>query len=359
VVASEPGVAGDESYFTSMVPNAGGVLLTWFTLDDVPTATYRTRAVGFDGAPRSDIQTHLSFPTMDGVFTGVMSLAGKGCAFAAIADDPQNGCRLLPLDGAGDETGAVVTVGAPGAGCDALGAAPAGFSFVRGPGDGSAGPLDLVTVHADGSPAGSAPLAPAMAAIGARLVLRDESFLLATFAEVDGGGLASDVQRFSANGQPLGPASTLTDNAGAVTYLAETRAGVVAEWMEGGAETPSGQGLFVRTLDGSGQPTAPAVLLAAPGKSPIYGNTIAAAPSGDTLVAWHEVDDGSSFHLYVQALGPDNAPRGAPTALGAYGSLGQLEALVAPNGREAVLVFSGATAADPNGVFVRPLRCVP
>ncbi len=175
---SEPEDVTAESYFTSMVPSAGGALLTWFTLNDMPTVPWRTRGVSFDGTPRSDIRTHLSFPTMGGAYTGVMSLAASGCTFGGLVDDEMSGCRFLPLDQDGAEIRGVATVVPVGSGCSDLGVAGSGFSFLTETSNGGP-PFQLVTVNADGSPSATTMLPAAMANYDGRHVLHDESFLSA------------------------------------------------------------------------------------------------------------------------------------------------------------------------------------
>jgi hypothetical protein len=93
------------------VPSGDGALVSWFTISEASTAAWDTRALNLEGTPRSAIVPHLSFPTMAGVYTDVMSLAvTPQCAFGGLVDDVASGCRFLPLDGDGNEIGPVVSL---------------------------------------------------------------------------------------------------------------------------------------------------------------------------------------------------------------------------------------------------------
>jgi hypothetical protein len=350
---SEPVTTGDMAYLTGMVPSAGGALITWFTLDDAPTSTWRTRAIGFDGTPRSAIGTHLSFPTMGGVYVGAMFLAGTGCAFAGLADDVANGCRFVPLDDDGAGAGPVVTVGSTGAGCVDLGVAPGGYSFVTVGGNGGP-PLDLVTLSAAGTVLATTSLPAPDLGYEGRLVLRDGSFLLTTSEETDGGGEAAAVQHFSAGGEAIAAAVQLTGAAASILPVAQTGAGVMAAWLEGGAS------LVVQPLDEDGHAVGAEVPVAATDHEDLYGFTLAGTPGGDVIVAWFDLDGASSFFdLHVQALGPDGTPRGAPNFLGSFETLGDVDVLVDGGGQDALLVVTGATMEFDYGVLAVPLACAP
>jgi hypothetical protein len=351
--ASEPVTTGDMAYFTSLVPSAGGALITWFTLDDVPTSTWRTRAIGFDGAPRSAIRTHLSFPDMGGVDTEAMSLAGTGCAFAGLADDVANGCRFVPLDEDGAGAGPVVTVESTDMVCGDLGVAPGGYSFVSFASNGGP-PLDLVSLSAAGKILATTSLPAAELAYDGRLVLRDGSFLVSTFEETDGGGNAAAVQHFSPDGAPIAAAAEITSSAESILPMAETSAGVMAAWLGDGTS------LVVRPLDGDGHPVAATVPVAATDQENLYGFALAGTPGGDVIVAWFDLVEATSFFdLHVQALGPDGAPRGAPTGLGTFETLGDAHLLVDEGGQRALLVVTGAEMEFDYGVLAVPLACAP
>jgi hypothetical protein len=345
------------STLTSMVPSAGGALLAWYTLDDMPMATYRTRALGFDATFRASIQTHLSFPTTGGVYTNLMSLTGSGCTFAGLADDPQNGCRFVPLDENGGETGPVATLFPGGTDCADLGLGSAGFTFMKTTGAGAAA-IDLVSVSATGSAASALPIPLAEAAYGGRLVLHDSSFLVASFMETDAGGNAASVQRFSAIGAPLGSAFPLSDTTESLIVMAETGTGVLAAWLGFDPTLPSGLAIFARALDADGQPLGAAGPVSGPGKDRLYGFTMARTPVGDVILAFYELDEADRYHLFVMALGPDAAPRGAPTALGTFEQMGPILALVADDGQRALVAFAGDATAFTYGVQALPLSCM-
>ncbi len=152
----------------------------------------------------------------------------------------------------------------------------------------------------------------------------------------------------------------MTDGTGSVVLLAETKLGVMAAWTGFNVAEPSGEGVFVRTLDMDGQPTAPTIALAAPGAGALYEFTLAASPSGDVIVARSELDEATaSFRVYLIALGPDGTPRGAPTSLGTFEQFTQPRIFVDVDGKRALLVASGAQAEFTHGVMTLPLRCQP
>jgi hypothetical protein len=353
---TEPTIA--MSYLTGVVPSDGGALVTWFTLDDTATATWRTRAIDFDGTARSSIQAHLSFPDMGGVYTGSMSLAGDGCAFAGLTDDVAAGCRFLPLDEDGNETGPAVTVEpSTMVGCASLGKTPDGWSFLTSPGTGPT-PLDLVRVGPTGKAIATTTLPQADLAYGGRSVLRDGSFLLSTFEETDASGNAAAVQHFSADGAPLASAAQITDGAESILPMVQTSAGVMVSWE--GFDPAGGQVVFVRALDTDGHPTAPAVEVEATLTMAMYGSAIAGTPNGDVILMWFDLDEATSFFdLHVIALGPDGAPRGAPTPLGTFEVLGDPFALVDAAGDHALLLLTGAQSEFTSGVLALPITCAP
>jgi hypothetical protein len=355
VVVSPGGSTGQMAYFTSVVPSGDGVLATWFTLTgENDSATWVTRRLGFDGMPLEPARNHLAFSTDGGVYTNVMSLAGNGCAFGGVVDDPANGCRFLPLDGDGSETGPAVSPTTDV--CWDLGAAAAGsFSMITGS-SGEDSPVQLLTVDTTGKPGATATLLPSMSAgLSPRLVLRDGSFLLSTFLEVDSGALAIDMRHFAADGTLLAGPFPISDTAYSIVYMAETSGGVLAAWQ---GDANDKETVFTAALDHDGKLRAPPAPVVASENDALYGFALASTPGGDALVAWQSLVNGSMFNLQVQALAPDGSPRGAPTNIGTYDALGTIRPVVSADGARAVLLF---TAEEPNvtdGMRAVPLVCV-
>jgi hypothetical protein len=357
VTVSPGGTIEQMAYFTSVVPSGDGVLATWFTLTGEASATWVTQRLGFDGVPLGPARNHLSFSTDGGVFTDVMSLAGNGCAFAGVVDDPQNGCRFLPLDGDGSETGPVVSPTAPTShACWDLGASTAGgFSMLTATGS-ETSPVQLLSVDATGKAGASATLLPDMSVgLSPRLVLRDGSFLLSTFAEVDSGALATDMRHFAADGTLLAGPFQISDTAYSIVYMAETASGVLAAWQGDANEMES---VIVAALDHDGKLLAPPAPVVASENDALYGFAIGATPGGDAIVAWQALVNGSMFNLQVQALAPDGTPRGGPTNIGTYDALGTIRPVVSADGTKAVLLFSGEQGSVPDGMRAVPLFCV-
>ena len=357
VIVSGPGTPSQMSYFTSVVPSGDGVLASWFTLTSASQSTWVTRRIGFDGTPLGPARNHLSFGTSGGIYTDVMSLAGNGCAFGGLVDDAVNGCRFLPLDGDGNETGPATMAPAlngPAIGaCFDLGASTNGkFSMLSGP-----TMTDPRVWLWDNLPAagGAALLPPGFGGLSPRLVFPDESFLLSTFLETDAGGLATSISHFALGGfSQVGPFS-LTDTAYSVLYMAPTADGVLAAW-QGHADEQ--EAVIVDALDHDGRPTATPVPVVASESEALYGFAIGSPPGGgDAIVAWQSLVNGSMFHLQVQALGPDGMPRGAPTSIGTYDSLGTIRIVVSADGTRAVLLFTAEAENVPDGMRAVPLVC--
>ncbi len=355
VVVSPGGTPGQVAYFTSVVPSGDGVLATWFTLTgDDESATWVTRRLGFDGMPLGPARDHLAFSTDGGTYTNVMSLAGSGCAFGGVVDYPLNGCRFLPLDGDGRETGAVVSPTADV--CFDLGAsASGGFSMLTGA-TGVNSPVQLLTVDALGQPGATATLLPSMIpGLSPRLVLRDGTFLLSTFLEVDSGALAIDMRHFAADGTLLAGPFPISDTAYSIVYMAETASGVLASWQGAANDEET---VFTAALDHDGKLLAPPAPVVASEHDALYGFALAGTPGGDALVAWQSLVNGSMFDLRIQALAPDGTPRGAPTNVGTYDSLGTIRPVVSADGARAVLLFTGEEESVPDGMRAVPLFCV-
>ena len=226
VSETEPADAND--YLMSMIPSAGGALLGWVALGDAPTSTWRTLALGFDAAPRSPIETHLSFPTSDGPAS--ISLAASGGSFAALLGEGatgNGGCQFLPLDEDGMEAGPAVSVDGWSEACAELAPTPDGFSFIASL-YGNAGYFDLLNLDAKGSVLSRTPLPPPSGSPeDGWLALHDRSFLLAT---TDANGVATSVQRFSPGGAPLAAAAEITAGGSYVMPMVETSAGVLSAW---------------------------------------------------------------------------------------------------------------------------------
>ena len=355
VVSASP-AAGQGSYLTSAVPAGDGVLVTWFELTAASQSTWVTRRLGFDGVPDAPARDHLSFATTGGIYTDVMSLAGNGCAFAGVVDDDANGCRFLPLDGDGNETGAVVSPSMDV--CFDLGAAaPGGFSMITASSSSESSPVQLLTVDPAGHPGLTATLLPSMSAgLSPRLLLRDGSFLLSTFTEVDSGALATDMRHFAPDGTLLAGPFTLSDTAYSILYMTETSAGVLAAYQGDANEKES---VIVLPLDHDGRPTAAPVPVVASEYPALYGEAIGSAPGGDALVAWQSLQPDSTFKLEVQALAPDGTPRGAPTTIGTYDTIGTIRIVESVDGTRGVLLFMAAEPSLPDGMRAVPLFCVP
>lgn len=359
-IVSGPTVPGGGVYFTSIVPSGDGALISWFTIGEPKTASWDTRALGLDGTPRSDIVSHLSFPTMGGVYTDIMSLAvTPQCAFGGLVDDVASGCRFLPLDGNGNEIGPVVMLpdGTSG-GCGDLGPSPDGFSYLHEAATNS-GTIDLVTIGTDGSPRGRAVLG-SLPGFGSRLVLHDETFLLASFFENDGSGdLTYEVADYDAHGMQLTPGATVASNGGSILLLAETGRGVLSSYLGFDPATKGGQAMYVVPLSSGGAPTAASQPLGVTGAlGPIYGFSLDASPSGDAVMTWNELDDATDHYpFFLMELDAAGQPRGAPTALGVYEGLANVHVLVAADGERALLVYSGSRMGGDGGVHTLPLAC--
>jgi hypothetical protein len=355
VTVSPGGTIEQMAYFTSVVPSGDGVLATWFTLTgDSEGATWVTQRLGFDGMPLGPVRHHLAFSTDGGIYTDVMSLAGNGCAFGGVVDYPLNGCRFLPLDGDGRETGPAVSPTADV--CFDLGASSSGgFSMITGSSS-EASPVQLLTVDATGKAGATATLLPSMSAgLSPRLVLRDESFLLSTFLEVDSGALAIDMRHFAADGTLLAGPFAISNTAYSIVYMAETAGGVLAAWQGDANEKET---VFVAALDHDGRLLAMPAPVVASENDALYGFALGGAPGGDALVAWQSLVNGSMFNLQVQALAPDGSPRGGPTNIGTYDALGTIRPVVSADGTRAVLLFTAEEPNVPDGMRAVPLSCV-
>jgi hypothetical protein len=359
-VVYRPTMPGGGVYLTALVPSGEGALISWFSISEPTMESWDTRALNMDGTPRSAIVSHLSFPTMGGVYTDVMSLAVTSpCAFGGLVDDAASGCRFLPLDGDGNEIGPVVTLpdGMSG-GCGYLGAAPDGFSYLQeSPTNG--GPIDLVTIGTDGSFRARAKLG-AFPGFGPRLVLHDGTFLLSAFFENDSGGdLTYEVADFDAHGMELAPGTTIADNGGSILLLAETSGGVLSSYLGFDRATKAGQAMYVVPLTSGGTPAAGPVPLEVTGAvGPIYGFSLDASPSGDALLTWNNLDEATNrYQFFMMELDAQGTPRGAPTALGTYELVANVFILVGADGERALLVYAGAPVGGMGGVHTLPLAC--
>jgi hypothetical protein len=344
---SEPEALNTVAVFTSMAPIAEGALLTWYPETAASLSTpWMTRAVGFDGAPRSSITMYPSFSLELSNEDLVPSLAANGCTFAGVVGEKLDGCRLLRLDQDGAELDTPTSVTSKGL-CANLAPSGKGFSFLSFP-DTIDPPFELVTVDATGNVDASVQL-PGLGGYGGRYVLRDQSFLA-----VNGGDLSPRLRHFARDGTPLAAAVDVTSATHASVSLAETKSGVLAAWED------SDQTILVQLLDEDGHPTAPAISLAASGVGRPNYLTVAPAPNGDVVLAWFELDAPTkSFRLFVMALGPDATPRGAPTFLGTFDQVSPPQVLVEPTGARALLVFSGSPDQPTRVVSTVPLACSP
>lgn len=361
VVVSGSGTPSQMSYFTSVVPSGDGALASWFTLTGASQSTWVTQRIGFDGTPQGPARNHLSFDTSGGVDTDVMSLAGNGCAFGGLVDDTVNGCRFVPLDGDGNETGPVQDLslnGNPIGACfDLEPQIKGGFSMLSGPTSMVYPSILLWGIEVGGGGVGlGVPLLSSAPGLSPRLVLPNDSFLLSTFLETDAGGLATTMTRYAPSGFILGGPFTLTDTAYSILYMAPTASGVLAAWQGDANEMET---VIVDALDQDGRPTAAPVPVVASESEALYGFAIASPPGGgDAIVAWQSLVNGSMFHLQVQALAPDGTPRGAPTSIGTYDALGTIRIVVSADGTRAVMLFTATGDNVPDGMRAVPLSCV-
>jgi hypothetical protein len=149
----------------------------------------------------------------------------------------------------------------------------------------------------------------------------------------------------------------LTDTAYSILSMAPSADGVLAAWQ---GDADDRESVIVDTLDHDGRPTATPVPVVASESQALYGFALGSPPGGgDAIVAWQSLVNGSMFHLQIQALGPDGAPRGAPTSIGTYDSLGTIRIAVSADGIRGVLLFSAAGANVPDGMRAVPLACAP
>lgn len=347
-------------YLTSVVPSGDGALISWFTISVPSAASWFTRALHLDGTPRSAIVSHLSFPSMGGVYTDVMSLAvTPQCAFGGLADDVASGCRFVPLDGDGNETGPVVSLpeGTSG-GCTYLGAAPDGFSYLQeSPANG--GPIDIVTIGTDGSFRSRASIG-GWPGFGTRLVLQDETSLLASFFENDGGPgpLTEQVSHYDAKGVQLTQPLTVATNSGSVLSMAQTAGHVLGAYI--GDMPPMGEAVYVVSIDGEGESIGiPDQALTATGRiGPIYGFSLDPLPSGDAMLTWNELDENSTrYHFFAMELDPVGNPRPGVTQLGVYEVVGNVHVVGGADGEHALLVYQGMPMGGGGGVHALPLAC--
>ncbi len=359
-IVSGPTVPGGGVYFTSLVPSGDGALVSWFTIGEPKTASWQTLALNLDGTPRSDVVSHLSFPTMGGVYTDIMSLAvTPQCAFGGLVDDVESGCRFLPLDGNGNETGPVVSVpdGTSG-GCGYLGPSPDGFSYGHEAPTNS-GTMDLVTVGTDGSFRSRATLG-ALPGFGSRLVLHDQTFLLVSFFENDAGGdLTEEVTHYDAHGTQLAPGLTVATNSGSIMPMAETPGHVVGAYI--GSHPPTGESVYLVAIDGEGGSvgSGPAALDPTGKIGPIYGFSLDPLPSGHVMLTWNELDDASNrYHFFAVEL--DELGRQFSSGilqLGIYEGIANVHVIGSADGERAVLVYSGSRMGGDGGVHTLPLAC--
>lgn len=360
-LVSGPPAPGGAVYLTALVPSGNGALISWFTAADPGTASWNTRALNLDGTPRSPIVPHLSFSTMGGVYTDVMSLAvTPSCAFGGLVDDEASGCRFIPLDGNGNETGPAVSLrGGMAGGCSYLGPAPDGFSYIQqSPANG--GPTEVVAIGTDGSFQGHFSLG-VLPGFGTRLVLSDETFLLASFFENEdaGGNLTEQVTPYDAHGTPLAPTSTVTTGSGSILLMAESARGVMTSWLGFDPSTKSGQAMYTAPIARNGTPEgAPQALDVTGAVGPIYGFSLDASPSGDSILTWNNLDEATNrYQFFMTSLDDVGRPRGAPIALGTYEGVGDVHVLVGADGENALVVYSGAPVGGSGGVHALPLLC--
>lgn len=360
IVSTPTTPPGSGVYLTSLVPSGDGALISWFTIDEPSAGSWDTRALHLDGTPRSAIVSHLSFPTMGGVFTDVMSLAvTPQCAFGGLVDDVAAGCRFIPLDGDGNETGPVVSLpdGMSG-GCTYLGAAPDGFSYLQeSPANG--GPLDLVNVGTDGSFRGRAHLGP-LPGFGTRAVLQDQTSLVATFFENDGGSgpLTEQVAHYDARGAQVTPALTVATNSGSILLMAQTSGRVVGAYI--GDMLPMGEAVYSVAIAGEGRSISmgPQALGPTGRIGPIYGFSLDPLPSGDAMLTWNELDENSTrYHFFAMELDPEGSPRSGVTQLGIYEDVGNVHVAGGADGEHALLVYQGMPMGGTGGVHALPLAC--
>jgi hypothetical protein len=372
-IVSEPEDLND-LVFTSVIPSAGGALLAWSSWSaetEAPPSALNTRALNFDATPRSAITVH-EF--------GAMSLAANGHTFVGLVNP---GCRLLPLEQDGAETGPPVSLASLPGYCGGLAAAGHGFSFLTADNAANNAPVPFVleSIGLDGEPQesrvlGTPPL-PGQRNLSGRIALRDQSFILATRSLTSGKLGPEQLQHFATDGTPLASALTRPE-AQPVEDWVETKTGGLATWFGLNPAVPSGFSIFVQPLDDDGSPTAPPAPVPGPfdtavlsdpstcdgGSCPLMNTLWAAAPApnGDVVLGMSASINGrpDGYHLHVMALGPDGSPRGPATDLpGAFSMQEKIGILVSDDGRRALLIINGSPDGLTGRVIAMPLVCAP
>jgi hypothetical protein len=216
-----------------------------------------------------------------------------------------------------------------------------------------------VSIGPDGSFHGRAAIGT-VPGFGSRLVLLDETFLLASFFENDSGGdLTYEVAAYDARGVQLSPGATVAQNGGSILLMAQTNRGVLSSYLGFDPATQAGQAMYVVPLTSTGAPTAALQALDVTGAvGPLYGFSLDSSPSGDAVLTWNELDEATNrYRFFVMELDAQGRPRGAPTALGIYEGVADVHILVGADGEHALLVYSGMPLGGMGGVHTLPLAC--
>jgi len=166
-------------------------------------------------------------------------------------------------------------------------------------------------------------------------------------------------QRFDSGGAPQGPefqVNEFTTSGQAVPRVAYQPTGdFVVVWTGGGDEDGSGNGVFGRRFDGSGD------ALGGEFQANSYTTGYQGFPSlavdrdGAFVVAWHSYQDGSSSGVFGRSFDDSGRPIAADFQLNAYTTGPQAEAHVAmnPSGNFVVSWRSLGQDGDNYGVFAR------
>jgi hypothetical protein len=334
----------------SVIPVGCGVMLSWttYTYVDPQTSqlTWTTRTVAFDGTPTGPENLHAALSAMSEA-SGAITLAASATGVGAMVAD-EDGCRFLPLDLAGADTGPPVAQ--PGSSCVGLASrSPGVFTYLVADGAEGATPTSLVAIDGSGNPISTTPLGdPASYALWGRLVYGDGSFLLNAFREDPTTDVYSGVlQHFDAQGNALSPAVAQPANA-APLMLAVAPGGALASWW-----TETSAAAFV-ALDPSGAEAG--AVTTVPFAAAPYGEALASTPSGDVFVTLLEdaIQMNDTWTIYVQEHAPDGTPRGPlvalPSPIGGFDP-GDVTPIVAADGLHALVIYVNG------GIHTVPLVC--
>lgn len=338
-------------HFGSAIATDCGVLAAWSVTTRTPTVMsvrHETRTADWSGAVVDAILAHPTF-VLDGSSPTTPLLArGPGGAAGLVANGTD--CLFVPLALDGHERGEPVRV-ATAELCGALAGTPGGYSFITAVGAPTSR-FALSSVDAVGTTSTAVDLVgPSGRALWTRTVFDDGSFLAYSFTEDFVTTRYSGwLQHFGADGVELAVEVELDENAVPVLTTSTAR-GALAAWSTAAS---GGLPLRVRPIDRDGRPTGEARDV--PAEGALYGFALASTPDGDAVLSWTESHwrGMPEWRLRVLALGPDGAPRGAPTTVLTDLNTGAGQLLVEPSGGRALFFFG-----DDTGVRAQPLVCVP